>query len=238
MNVVYCRGRASETIGRKLDQGSAPAILLREAVEKAIENGRACSSRIIEISNALFEQGEAIAIPILTLEKDSDTGDEMSISDLTVGVFGSLPVWEDGFGEELSENAAMGLRLLRGDAEEMAVSVSVGGKIASVHIRDLKIRRKVEISGGAPLMNIEIAGSYEIMSAPPELKSAEISDAAEKQLLALCADAYRETAATGRDFVMLGRMLYRSEPEYIQKAGIFGAIRGAGYSVFARLQKY
>ena len=238
-NVVFCRGRAKEIVGAKLKQGSATAILLRGVIERAIEGGRACSSRIIEISNALSEEGEAAAVPILTLERGEETSEDSTVSDLTVGVFDSLLI-PSGELSEISETETMGIRLLRGDARKMSLEVAVGEKIASVRLEGIKISRRAEIFGDTPHIFIEIEGSYETEFSPGGVSEEEIQAAAEKQLLELCERGLSALKESGADFIGLGKLLYRYAPEYAaaQNGDFSAAIAGLSAEAYARLRKY
>lgn len=238
-NVVYCRGKAKDTIGAKLNQNSATAILLRGVIESAAEAGRACSSRIIAISNAL-EADEAIALPILTLEKEDGEDEDQSLTDLTVGVFGSLLVSGDGKRVELDENEVMGIRLLRADAAEMSLEIGIGEKTAGVKLEELRLARRVEIRGGRPVLKLTVGGQCSVMYRPPETEEGEIIEAAERQVLALCESAYRAARDSGEDVFSVGRMLRKYEPEFAEAAGkgLKEAANGAEIEVLCDLSKY
>lgn len=240
VNVVYCRGSAKDAIGKKLEQGSATAILLRGVVERAIEGSRASSARIIEISNALTADNEAIAVPILSLEKGEETAEDSSVSDLTIGVFGSILISQDGKPMELDENEVMGMRLLRADATEMSIEIETSGGIASVDIDELKIKRKVSIENGAPRIKVNISGRYEVKYTPPDISDTEIRLAAEKQLLWLCEKGYSASTESGQDLFKIEKLLLKYETEYAsaQNGDFSEAIRSSVYDVFVKLSKY
>ena len=240
VNVVYCRGTARDTIGTKLKQGSATAILLRGVVENAIKGGRACSARIIEIANALAEDNEAIAVPILSLEKSGDEEEDKTISDLTLGVFASMLVSEGAPPLELDENDTMGLRLLRGDVKEMSLEVMTEEGVASVEIKEMKIKRKPSIENGAPLVKINISGRYVVKYSPSDVSDEKIKDAAEKQLLWLCEKGYDASRRSGEDLFKLEKILTKYESEYAaeQHGDFKEAISKTVFYAFARLSKY
>lgn len=240
VNVVYCRGSAKDTIGMKLEQGSATAILLRGVVERAIEGSRACSARIIEISNALTEDNEAIAVPILSIQKDGEAAEDSSISDLTIGVFDSMLISDGSETMELDENEVMGVRLLRGDATEISLEVETDGGVASVDIDGMKIKRKVSIKNGAPLVKVKISGRYEVKYLPSDSSDAEVKQAAERQLLWLCEKGYDASVRSGEDLFKLEKLLTKYEADYAAKQnGDFSeAVKSTVYDVFAGLSKY
>ena len=240
VNVVFCRGSAGELIGQKLNQGSATAILLKGVVETAIDRGRACSSRIIEISNSLGGGSSAAAIPVLSLEKEGGESEDSTVSDVTLGVFGSLLITKDGFAGEIGEDEAMGIRLLRGDVKELSVEVGTEKGIAALELKNMKIKRRISLENGAPFLNIRIDGIYELRSSPDGLKESDAVNAAEKQLLELCADAFEALQKTRCDFIELGKLLEKYEPEYAEaQSEDFGrAIEELTVSVEASLKKY
>lgn len=239
VNVVFCRGSAGELIGQKLNQGSATAILLKGVVETAIDRGRACSSRIIEISNSLVE-GSSAAIPVLSLEKEGGESEDSTVSDVTLGVFGSLLITKDGFAGEIGEDEAMGIRLLRGDVKELSVEVGTEKGIAALELKNMKIKRRISLENGAPLLKIRIDGIYELRSSPEGLKESEAVNVAEKQLLELCAKAFEALQKNRCDFIELGKLLEKYEPEYAeaQNEDFGGAIEELTVSVEASLKKY
>ena len=240
VNVVFCRGSAADAIGTKLEQGSATAILLRGVVEQAIKSGRAFSSRIMELSNAIEHDGEAAAIPILSLEKGEKTEDDKSISDLTIGVFGAQVVSPDGAVGELDENAAMGLRLLRADARQLSLEVAVSGGTAAVVIDNMKIKRKISVSGGVPYIRLNIRGRYDIRSSPTGVDEEEIKQAAQMQLLALCEAASKAVRDGGVDLIQLQKLLMKYETKYAESLnGDYSeAVKQTVYSVSTSLSKY
>lgn len=234
VNVVYCKGKASETIGSKLEQGSATAILLRSVVEEAVKNSRAQSSRIIEISNALERDNESVAMPILTLSKGEDRGEEFTLSDTTVGVFESQLITPDGAAGILDENGIMGVRLLRGDAKSMSIVVEVPEGIASVGLSDIKIKRRVAAKDGSPVVSVDISARYDIRSAPKDSNEEEVREAAQQQLIALCADA-QKTLSQG-DTMKIGKLLKKYCPAFSESNP--NAAADTVFSVTVRLYKY
>lgn len=259
VNVCYCRGKAKDTVGAKLDQGAATAILLRDVVERAFTEGRACSSRIIEISNALAD-GESIAIPILSLERnESDTqqskqpngqqgqeeseagsgaGQESTISDTTIGVFNSIMYSREGNLGEADEVTTQGVRLLKGNAEALAIETEVGGRRISVAVDEMKIKRSVEIRDSLPTLVIRISGQYDIRFAPPDMPEEEIIAATEEKILELCSLAAQRMRETGADLVDLKKMLEKYYPEYAEKVTSGQAIGLCAYDIAAQLKKY
>ena len=258
VNVVYCKDKAKDTIGAKLEQGSATAILLREVVEEAIRKGRAQSARIIEISNAIEYDGEAIAIPVLSLEKgeasgkkeddssnkgeksssEEDKGEDSTVSDTTIGVFASQLVSPDGAGDTIDESTVMGVRLLRADAERAAIRVEVPQGTASVELTNIKIKRRLTLRGGFPELSVRINGIYEIRSLPTGADEEEIRQAAQRELTELC----RKGAETlqGGDLLQIGKMLRKYEPRYAESLdGDFSeVIPNTAVSVEVVLKKY
>lgn len=258
VNVVYCKGKAKDTIGAKLEQGSATAILLRGVVEEAIDNGRAQSARIIEISNALEHDNEAIAVPILSLEKSGDTGKDTSeetskdpgssggkdsgdstVSDATIGVFNSQLVTPNGAGDILDENAIMGIRLLRADAKTMSVQVEVPQGIASVEMTDIRIKRSISLRDDVPEVKVKIDGKYDVRSFPIGSDEEEIRLAAQEELVALCRNG-AEVLESGADVLQIGKMLWKYESRYAETLGgdFSEVIPKTVISVEARLKKY
>lgn len=263
VNVVYCKGKAKDTIGAKLEQGSATAILLRGVVEEAIKNGRAQSARIIEISNALVHDNEAIAVPVLSLEKDDGTGkgsdggeekssessggaekdgksrdEDSTVSDTTIGVFESQLVTPDGAGDVIDENAVMGIRLLRADVKTMAIQTEVPQGIASVEISKVKIKRKISLQDGIPVLRVKIEGIYDIRSFPIGSDEEEIRRAAQRELIALCQSG-AETLADG-DILQIGKMLWRYETRFAENLGgdFSEVIPKTAVSVEVKLEKH
>lgn len=234
VNVVFCRGKAKEMIGAKLGQNSATAILLRGVVESAIDSGRACSSRIIEISNAL-DSSEALAVPVLTLEKDKPDED-MTLSDLTIGVFDSLIVCSRGDAGIIGENETMGIRLLRGDMSKTQLTLKTERGPASVRLEGMDIQRKLIFENGSPLIRIFITGKYDVMYSPEGVSEDEICDIAEKQLLWLCKKGYDAAEKSGEDLFKIKRMLRKYAPSYegAENAGI----SGTAADISVRLRKY
>lgn len=264
VNVCYCRGKAKDTVGAKLDQGAATAILLRGVVERALSEGRACSSRIIEISNALAD-GESIAIPILSLEQGGntsgtsgtsgesdksgagdagdtggaeDSGKDSTISDTTIGVFDSILISREGTLGEADETTAQGVRILKGNVKNMELETEAGGRSISVEVDNVKIKRRLEITDNRPLLKIEIAGEYDIRFAPPGLPEEEVIAAAETKILELCKVAAEKMSETGADLVNLQKMLEKYYPEYAEKVTSGQAIRLCVYDIGAKLKKY
>lgn len=258
VNVCYCRGKAKDTVGARLGQGAATAILLRGVVERAILEGRACSSRIIEISNALAD-GEAIAIPILSLEQSDDTsgasdssgeesagntggsedkGKETTISDTTIGVFDSILISREGNLGEADEVAAQGVRILKGNVKNMELETEGGGGKISMNVDNVKIKRKLEIIDSRPHLKIAIAGEYDIRFAPPEMPEKEVIAAAERKILELCAGAAEKMRQTGADLVNLKKMLEKYYPEYAEKVTSGQGIELCVYEITAQLKKY
>ncbi len=240
VNVVYCRGSAKDIIGQKLNQGSATALLLKGVVESAIDGARACSSRIIEISNALNDKGSAAVIPVISLEKEGGKSDDSTVSDVTLGVFDSFLITKDGFIGEIDENETIGTRLLRADAGEISLQVGSDRGTASVKIDKISIKRKISVSDGAPLLELNIEGIYDLRSAPVGLEENEAVSLAEKQLLWLCGRAYEALKNSGGDFIELGKLLEKYEQEYSeeQKSDYKQAIEGLTVSARAVLKKY
>ena len=265
VNVVYCKGKAKDTIGAKLEQGSATAILLRGVVEEAIRNGRAQSARIIEISNALERDNEAIAVPILSLEKDDGSGkssggeekgsdssgggsgkdegekskdEDSTVSDTTIGVFESQFVTPDGAGDILDEDAVMGIRLLRADVKTMAIQVEVPQGIASVEISNIKIKRKMALRDGIPELRVKINAIYDIRSFPIGSEDEEIRQAAQRELVALCQNG-AQTLNDG-DILQIGKMLWKYETRFAENLGgdFSDVIPKTSVSVEVKLEKY
>lgn len=233
VNVVYCRGAAKDTIGAKLNQGSATAILLRGVVETAIKNSRACSSRIIEISNAVEFDGETAPIPILSLERE-ESEEDMSVSDVTLGVFDSLLVTKGGTLGEIDENIAIGARLLRGDAKKLALTVR-GSGVASLEIDGLKIRRECDFNGTAPKIKVTICGRYSVKS-PSSGEGDDIGGLAERELLNLCGLAYERSYESGGDFLRVKKLLKKYAQGFSMNPE--NALDGVGFEVFASLSEY
>lgn len=239
VNVVFCRGSAKDTIGAKLEQDSATAILLRGVVESAIEAGRACSSRIIEISNAI-DSGEGAAIPVLKLEKGEEKPDDVTVTDLTIGVFDSAVISSDGGHGEMDENATMGLRLLRGDVSETSLEVMTEKGVASVKIERIKLSRKVTVRDGLPHISAVIKGKYDVMFSPEGVSDAEVKNAAEEQIIWLCDRGFTASRDSGTDLLRLKRMLEKYEPHYAENLGdgFSAALSGTQYEISAVLYKY
>lgn len=240
VNVVYCRGKAKDIIGAKLKQGSATALLLRGVVESAIEVGRACSPRIIQISNAIEEDGEGRAIPILSLEKSGEASDDTSVSDVTLGIFNSLIVSNTGVGGEVDESTVMGNRILRGNAKQMVFEVEVGDGTASVKVEKMKIKRKVSLVNDLPLLDISIEGAYEVEYAPTDVKEDEIRVAAEQEMLKFCAKSFESAQKYSADLFELSKLLAKYEPEYAASLGdgLSNIVTEASLSVSAKLKRY
>ena len=234
VNVVYCKGKASETVGSKLEQGSATAILLRGVVEEAIKNSRAQSSRIIELSNALERDGESVAVPILTLEKGEDKGEDTTLTDTTVGVFESQLITPYGAGGVFGENEIMGIRLLRGDAKAMSIEVEVPEGIASVDLQNIKIKRRIRIADGYPAVSVSITARYDIRSAPTASDEETVRRAAQEQIIALCRDA-QKTLSEG-DTMQISKLLMKYYPAYAAENP--EAPSEAVFSVTVELKKY
>ena len=240
VNVVYCRGSAQETIGTKLDQGRATSILLRGVVEEAIEQGRACSARIIEIYNAIEEDGATISVPILSVEKSGETGEDVTVSDTMIGVFNCLLVSPEGALREIDEDVSMGICLLKCDIKEMSLEVDIDGKIASLSIKNIDVKRKLRIKGGYPLISVSITGIYDLEYEPLGVSEQEIVEAAQGQILALCGHAYDVFQETGADFLKIEKMLLKYEPKYAEahSSDLKNVVLGSKYEVSARLRKY
>lgn len=238
VNVIYCKGSAAETIGSKLRQGSATAILLRSVVEEAVRNSRAMNSRIIELYNALEQDNEAVAVPVLSLELGDDKGDGYTLTDTTLGVFNSQILTPSGPKEMIDEDAVMGISLLRGDAKEMTLQVKAGEGIASVELDGIKIRRKLEIRDGVPQINVYITGKYDVKSRPEGADDDEIRAAAERQLLDLC-EAGSAYSGSG-DLFRVQKMLLKYAPAYSEELGddIKEIVSKTVFSVYAVLRKY
>ena len=238
VNVVYCRGSAQETIGAKLNQNSATAILLRGVIESAIEAGRACSSRIIEISNAVRGK-QALPIPILSLERE-DSGDskETSLTDLTVGVFNSLVVSHSGSIGEIGENCAMGIRLLRGDVSEMSLTVPTGEGYSAVQLEELGVSRSVSIKDGAPVIRVSITGQCSLRYGGDNFSEAKA--AAEKQILSLCGEAFEKQRDLGEDLTGVLKLLRRYESGYAESIenDPERAVKEAVFEISCDLGKY
>lgn len=239
VNIVYCRGKASETLGAKLEQGSATAILLRGVVESAVESGRACTSRIIEIYNAVETDGETVAVPIISLEK-KEKKDGTTVSDAEVGVFGSVLISPDGPKGEIDPETAMGIRLLRGDAKKMSLTFEAEGGGASVELTKISSKRRIRLENGLPTVDLNISAKYDIRSSPEGSDSEKIRLAAEKKLLELCEKARNAAAKTGCDLMHVGKLLYKYLPDFAVSSGenLPKTAAGALWSVTAELQKY
>ena len=112
--------------------------------------------------------------------------------------------------------------------------------IAALELKNMKIKRRISLENGAPLLNIRIDGIYELRSSPDGLKESDAVNAAEKQLLALCAKAFEALQKTRCDFIELGKLLEKYEPEYAEDQNEdFGrAIEELTVSVEASLKKY
>ena len=238
VNVIFCNGRAAEVIGSKLKQGSATAILLRGAISEAVGKGRALSSRIIELSNALKSDGEAMAIPVLTLKADKDEGDGMTLADTELGTFSSLIITPSGAGSEIDENAVMGISLLKGKMKKTAVTVKLPSGAASVSINNMKIKRNIKIENGLPTVTVKIGGIYDIEYSPDGASEEEAVKAAEQELIYLCSAGYRYIGEG--DLFGIKKLLYRYESDYAERLGeeISEIIPKTSFSVEARLQKY
>ncbi len=237
VNVVYCTGSAAETIGSKLNQGSATAILLRGVVEEAIRKSRALSARIIEISNALEHDGETIAAPVLTLEKN-ELGEDLTLTDTTLGVFGSQLISPEGPKSKIDENAVMGLSILNAKAKDMSLEVKIPEGIASVEISDMKIKRKIRIRDGIPEISVSVSARYSAESSPVGANEEEIRLAAQEQTLSLCEAAY--ACRLDGDVFQLGKQLWKYEPDYMMSIGgdVGDVIKKTTVSAEVRFRKY
>lgn len=240
VNAVYCRGSASKVIGTKLEQGEAASILLREVVERAVEESRASSSRIIEISNAVSAPSEAIAIPLLEVKRGEDSGEDSTVSNLSVGITGGIVVSGVRPVKSADADACAGIRLLRGNAKRLSLSVNTSSGAASLCIDNIKIKRKLGFSDGSPLITVKISGRYKIMSAPENARESEIVSEAEKALLSLCEKARRLSAESGDDLFGIGRMIEKYAPSASKLYGgdFSEAVKSSVYDVFARLSEY
>lgn len=238
VNVVYCKGKASDTIGVKLKQGSATAILLRGVVDEARKNGRALSPLIIGISNALELDDEMIAVPVLTLEKGEDKGEEYILTDTTLGVFDSQLVTKDGPKAVIDETAVMGITLLRAEAHELSIQAPTEQGIASVDIKNIRTERSVEISDGVPLVRLNISAQYEIRSFPIGSSEEDIRLSAQKELLNICVAGYG--AIKYGDIFEIGKLLKKYKPEYVRSlgSGLEEVIPKTVFDVNVRLKKY
>lgn len=263
VNVVYCEGKAKDTLGAKLQQGSATAILLRGVVEQAIEKSRAQSARIIEIYNALERDNEAIAFPVLTLKKDggkkeqssdSDGGsdedsgensgseksqnEDSTISDTDIGVFSSMLMSRDGEIVRLNAAEVTGLRLLRADAKAIVLETSVPQGTASVELTNIKIKRSFALKNSVPELRIKINAQYTVRSSPTDSDEEEIRLAAQKQLIELCQSAVPTLQSA--DTLEIGKMLWKYETKFAKTLnGDFSdIIPKTTVSVEARLRKY
>lgn len=253
VNVCYCRGKARDTVGAKLEQGAATAILLRSVVERAVQKSRACSARIIEISNT-FADGEAVAVPILTLEKSGDNGKQSessdkqgensdsekdtTVSDTTIGVFDSLLISKDGIIGEADELIAQGIRLLKGNAEKLEIETEAEAGKISVKVSGVKIKRKIEIKDNRPLLRVFIEGEYDIRLAPPDMPETEVLSAAETRILELCKAAAEKMSESGADLVNVKKMLEKYHQEYAEAVKDAPAVKIAVFEVSAKLKKY
>ena len=263
VNVVYCKGKAKDTLGAKLEQGSATAILLRGVVEQAIEKSRAQSARIIEIYNALERDNEAIAIPVLTLKKADDKKEQPSssddkssedsgeskgseksqsgdstISDTDIGVFSSKLISRDGELQELGDTEITGLRLLRADAKTIVLETPIPQGTASVELKNIKTKRSFALKNSVPELRIKIDAQYTVRSSPTGSDEEEIRLAAQKQLIELCQSAVPTLQIA--DTLEIGKMLWKYETKYAKTLnGDFSdVIPKTTVSVEARLRKY
>ncbi len=238
VSVVWCEGSAAETVGVKLRQGGATAILLRGVIDEAREVSKALSSRIIELTNALEQDGETPAIPILTLDKRDSHGDGYTLTDTTIGVFGSALVSPGGERQDISVRAATGLSLLRAEAKKLTLSLGEGEKAASAEIDRLKITRGLEIVGGLPEVRLHISGRYKINYLPAGIKEEEVRLAAQREILSLCSEA-ADTLFFG-DTAEITKLVMKYEPAYFTARGesFSEIIPKTAFSVDVRLRKY
>lgn len=240
VNVIYCNGRAKDVIGEKLERGAATALLLRGIVQSAVSSCTACSSRIIELSNTVLSDGGARAVPVLTLEKEGDPGEDSSVSPVKIGVYESLVISREGVAGSLSDGGVTGLRLLSCDASDIDAELDTPFGPASVNITGIRAKRRISIEDGRPALRVYIAGKYKVKSAPAKISEEELKILCEKELLRLCGAACRESAESGADFIGLGKLLRKYEPGYysLNSGDLGGAVKTAVFYVRACLRKY
>lgn len=238
VNVVFCKGSAAKTLGFKLHQGAATAILLRGVVEEAVEDGRALSSRIIELSNAIDGDGETLAVPILTLDPGDDFGDGYTLTDTNIGIFSSRLVGPDGAGTEIDTDSTMGISLLKGRTKALTVTVPVGDESVTVSADHIKISRKIKIIDGAPFINVYITGKYSVGSLPGVVDEDDVRKSAEREILRLCEEGAKHI--NDGDLFEIGKMICKYEPDFAEDlSGDFSAIiQKTVFSVEIGLQKY
>lgn len=240
VNVVYCRGKAEDIIGEKLEQGAATAILLKGVVEKAISGSTACSSRIIELSNSLISDGESRAVPVLWLEKGEKPEEDSSVSAVDIGISESLLISDGQVYGHIPGSAVMGTRLLKCDAEKLSAELETQAGPASVEIDRISAERKIRTENGHPAVSIYITGRYDIKSAPQETSEEELRKLAEKKLLDFCSEACQEMHESGADFLNIGKLLQKYEPKFAaaQNGDFTGAARDTVFYVKVCLRKY
>lgn len=192
VNVVYCEGKAKDTIGAKLQQGSATAILLRGVVEQAIEKSRAQSARIIEIYTALERDNEAIAIPVLTLKKGDDKkqeqgGGSSGKSGEDGGSGGSSDKSGEGGSSSGDSKESKGddstisdtdigvfssmLILPDGEPQELSTDEVIGLRLLRADAKELTLETPVpQGTASVELINIKIKRSLTIKNSIPELR--------------------------------------------------------------------
>ncbi len=239
VNVIFCEGRARDIIGEKLEQGSATAILLKGVLEKAIEGSRACSSRIIELSNALLFDGGARAVPLISLEKREKPEESSSVSPVDIKIPGSILIGEND-PAALTEDEVAGIRLLRCNAEKIDLAINTPSGDISIGVDNISAKRSVKIENGSPAVTVYIAGKYRLESAPDGFSEEEAKRLAERELLRLCGAAAEKSRETGEDFLDVGRLLRKYEPEYFnaQNGGFSGISDKTIFYVKACLRKY
>lgn len=238
VSVAYCRGSASETVSAKLKQGSATAILLRGVLEEAIMCGRALSSRVIELTNALEFDGESAAVPVLEMTLGRDNGDGSTLTETDIGVYHSIIMTPNGCGPETDSDSAAGISLLKGSTRALEFLVESKNGSADIRLDKVRSSRKIRIENGMPVIDINISGRYTVRASTGDMSDDEIKKLSEKALLELCSSGY-EYISSG-DLFEIKKMMIKYEGDYFRskKDSIGEIIPKTTFNVRASLFKY
>lgn len=221
VDVVFASDDAEKTLSTQFPQGNASAQVLRETVDAAVDASCASSARMIEISNALFERGGSLIMPIVTVAVEEkaegkESGDDKGTSNITCGSFANMLI-KDGYPTAIIDrDCAKGIRLLDGTAEAMSFNVTVGEMLAAVRVDSLKIKREIRISpSGYPIVKVSVTGRVTVKDNPDGILLEVVRRAAQEKMLSLCDLAYEKVILeNGADSVDISRLLRKYEPEY------------------------